>query len=90
MKLLGKLSAQGGEYILGAPCHRPASATYTDKSGQLFDKAAVCVPVNYTVGHQSAVSGSCLEYQMHRQAISALFREVVQQLTPQPHQCSPL
>lgn len=64
MELLGKLSAQGGEHILGAPCHRPASAAYTAKSGQLFDKAAVCMPVNYTVGHQSAVSGSCLEYQM--------------------------
>ena len=28
------------------------------------DKAAVRMPVNYTVGHQSSVSGSCLEYQM--------------------------
>lgn len=64
MELMGQLCAQGDEHILGAPCHHPASAAGTAKSGQLFDKAAVCVPVNYTVGHQSSVSGSCLEYQM--------------------------
>ena len=50
-------------WVLPATNH-PASAACTAKSGQLFDKAAVCVPVNYTVGHQSSVSGSCLEYQM--------------------------
>lgn len=61
---MGKLHAQSGEHILGAPCHHPASAACTAKSGQLSDKAAVCMPVNYTVGHQSSVSDSCLEYQM--------------------------
>lgn len=64
MELLGKLSAQGAEHILGAPCHHPISTAYTTKSGQLFNKAAVCVPVNYTVGHQSAVSSSCQDYQI--------------------------
>lgn len=64
MKLLGKLSAQGGEHILGAPCHHLISTAYTAKSSQLFNKVAVCVPVNYTVGHQSAVSSSCQDYKM--------------------------
>lgn len=64
MELWRKLSTQGGAHILGPPCHCPASVARAAKSGQLSDKAAVCVPVNYTVGHQSAVSGSCLEYQM--------------------------
>lgn len=49
---------------MGAPGHHCTSAAHTAKDGQLFDKTAVCVPVNYTVGHQSAASGSCLEYQM--------------------------
>ena len=61
---MGKLHAQGGEHILGAPCHHPATAAGAAKSGQLSDKTAVCMPVNYTLGHQSSVSGSCLEYQM--------------------------
>lgn len=50
MVLLGKPSTQGKEHILGAVCYHSASVASTAKYGQLFDKAAVSVPVNYTVG----------------------------------------
>lgn len=42
--------AQGEERILDAVCYHPASVASTAKPGQLFDKAAVSVPVNYTAG----------------------------------------